>query len=318
MPTRATRATRPAARGDRRPPGPRSTYRLDVEYDGTRYRGWQIQQNARSVAGELTLALERAGARLGELAGSGRTDAGVHALGQVAHLRLAEAVDADALRRALNDILPPDIHVRGLVRADPAFHARHDAQHRTYLYQIARRRTAFAKRFVWWIRDALDAGAMARAAEPLVGRHDFRRFCEQPAAQPSTIVVVEEARVVEAGELILVRLTASHFLWKMVRRLVGALARVGTGQLEPDALRRMLAEPDAPGEATAAWTAPPSGLFLERVAYPGEPPLGELRPAFPLGGEPPPERRFVGRARTGAAPSPFRGPGVPRRSVRGR
>ena len=267
---------------------------MDVEYDGTGFRGWQIQQNARSVAGELSRAIRDAGGRLGELGGSGRTDAGVHALRQVAHLRLAAAIDPERLRREVNDSLPAGIHVTGLVRAADNFHARHDAVRRNYLYQIARRRSAFSKRFVWWIRDPLDAGAMAAAAQAFVGRHDFSRFCEQPEAQPSTIVVVDAVRVVECGELLLVRLSASHFLWKLVRRIVGSLVQVGSGRMKPAALARMLAEPGAPGVSPAESTAPPSGLFLECVEYPGEPSLGEPAPAFPLGASAPSAARFVG------------------------
>jgi tRNA pseudouridine38-40 synthase len=287
-----------------RPRGPsagrsRPSYRLDLEYDGTRYGGWQVQQNARSVAGELTRAVASAGAELVELTGSGRTDAGVHALGQVAHLRLAHEIDPLRLELSLNREIPADIHVRSVRVAAAAFHARHDARRRSYLYQISRRRTAFAKRFVWWVREALDVEAMAAAAAALVGRHDFRAFCEQPAAQSSTIVVVDDVRVVEAGELILVRLSASHFLWKMVRRVVGALVRVGSGELPVDGLARLLDDPArGAGARIAEWTAPPSGLFLERVEYPGEPPVGEVQPAFDLGSRPLPRPIWIGASRS--------------------
>jgi tRNA pseudouridine38-40 synthase len=278
---------------------------LDVEYEGTRYRGWQVQQNARSVAGELGQAIARAGGELREIGGSGRTDAGVHALGQVAHLRLRAEIDPYRLRLAVNDALPPDVHVRSIVRAGPAFHARHDAVRRSYLYQVSRRRTAFAKRFVWWIKDELDATAMGRAAAALAGRHDFRHFCERPSAQPSTVVVVDKVELVEADELILVRLTASHFLWKMARRIVGVLVRVGAGKLPADAVVAWLGGTAEPGESPAAWTAPPSGLFLERVEYPGEPPVGPLVPAFGLGGAALPSQPFAGRAeRTPGARQP--------------
>lgn len=247
------------------------TYRLDLEYDGTRYHGWQEQKNARAVAGEMRQAMLAAGADILELGGSGRTDAGVHAIGQVAHLRLRKAVDPEPFRLAVNDALPSDIHLLAVARAEDRFHARHDAQSRTYLYQVARRRTAFAKRHVWWVKRELRAGPMLRAAALLEGRHDFALFCEKPAEQPSTVVVVERAEVVEEGALILVRLTASHFLWKMVRRIVGALVKVGAGELTEDAFRRILeGDPTAAPGGTAAWTAPPSGLFLERVRYPGE------------------------------------------------
>jgi tRNA pseudouridine38-40 synthase len=165
------------------------------------------------------------------------------------------------------------------------FHARHSAVSRSYVYQISRRRTAFAKRWVWWVKRPLDAPRMAEAAAALAGRHDFRLFCERPAEQPSTIVVVEGAEVVEDGALILARLTASHFLWKMVRRVVGTLVQVGAGELDLSSFLSLVAtkEPKGKGKKPAEWTAPPSGLFLERVLYPGEPELGPVRAVTPVG-----------------------------------
>ncbi len=268
-----------------------ATYRLTVEYEGTRYHGWQEQQNARSVAGELRRAIQEAleargdGNSLKELGGAGRTDAGVHALAQAVHLRLALRTDPEALRRAVNDRLPADIHARELAPAAAAFHARHSALARSYLYQVSRRRTALAKRYVWWVKRPLDAGRMAEAAALLPGRHDFRLFCERPSEQPSTIVVLESAEVAATGALILLRLVASHFLWKMVRRLTGALVEVGAGALPLDAFAALLRPEGAGGGAphrTAEWTAPPSGLFLERVLYPGDPPLPPLAESGPV------------------------------------
>ena len=258
-------------------------YRLTLEYEGTRYRGWQEQQNARSVAGELRRAVQEAAGEVKELGGSGRTDAGVHALAQCAHLRLLRAIDPEVLRTRVNDLLPPDIHLLAVVPAPAGFHARHSAVSRSYLYQVSRRRTALAKRFVWWVKRPLDAAAMAEAAAEIVGRHDFRLFCERPGEQPSTLVVVESVQVEEAGSLILFRLVASHFLWKMVRRVVGTLVRVGGGELDRRALRGLVAgRAPEDGGLPAAWTAPPSGLFLERVLYPGDPPLPPLAPAAPV------------------------------------
>src|SRR5262245_27084355 len=261
---------------------------MTLEYEGTRYRGWQEQANARSVAGELRRAVTEAGGDLRELGGAGRTDAGVHALAQAAHLRLARPVDPEPFRRAVNDLLPPDIHLLALAPAPAAFHARHDAAARSYLYQVSRRRTALAKRWVWWVKRPLDPAAMRAAAARIPGRHDFRLFCERPGEQPSTVVVVERAELAEAGALLVVRLVASHFLWKMVRRLTGALVRVGAGELPVPAFARLLdgSSPRRGEELPSQWTAPPSGLFLERVLYPGDPPLGALEPAVPVPAEP--------------------------------
>lgn len=263
------------------------TYRLTLEYEGTRYHGWQEQKNARSVAGELRRAVEEAGGKVRELGGSGRTDAGVHALAQVAHLRLAETIDPELFRREINDRLPADIHVLSLAAAPDRFHSRHDAVSRSYLYQISRRRTALAKRWIWWVKRPLDERRMAEAASLLPGKHDFRLFCERPSEQPSTLVVVERAEVAADGALILVRLAASHFLWKMVRRVVGTLVKVGAGELDRDAFEDLLAakKPKAGKGLPAEWTAPPSGLFLERVLYDGDPPLKSIAPIVPVTGD---------------------------------
>src|SRR6185295_10904876 len=204
--------------------------------------------------------------------------------GQCAHLRLAAAIEPELLRTRVNDLLPPDIHLLDVQRAPAGFHARHSAVSRSYLYQVSRRRTALAKRFVWWVKRPLDAAAMRAAAANVVGRHDFRLFCERPNEQPSTLVVVEGVEVIEAGSLILVRLAASHFLWKMVRRVVGALVRVGAGELDRRELADLIDGRAGRGrDLPAAWTAPPSGLFLERVIYPGDPPLAPVTPAVPVG-----------------------------------
>jgi tRNA pseudouridine38-40 synthase len=264
------------------------TYRLTIEYEGTRYRGWQEQKNARTVAGELRKAIEEVVGERVELGGSGRTDAGVHALAQVAHLKTRRHVRPVELARGVEELLPADIHILAVEPALERFHARHAAESRSYVYQISRRRTALAKRFVWWVRRPLDPEAMRRAAQRVGGRHDFARFCEKPEEQSSTIVVVARCEVAEAGELLLVRIVASHFLWKMVRRLVGAMVEVGAGALSVEEFARLV---DAPGRAAldpkafdpAAATAPPSGLFLEQVIYPGESGPGELRPVSPVG-----------------------------------
>ena len=274
------------------------TYRLDLEYEGTRYHGWQEQKNARAVAGELRAALEQAGAEVSELAGSGRTDAGVHALRQTAHLRLRRERPAEALRAAANDTLPQDIQILGLWPARPSFHARHDAVSRSYVYQLSRRRTALGKRWVWWIKADLDVARLREAAARIEGRHDFRLLCERPTEQSSTVVVVERVEVVEQGDLVLIRFVASHFLWKMVRRLVGLLGRIGSGELDASFLTGLLEDPRESGsESAARYTAPPSGLFLERVVYPGEPRLPPLAPVLPVARAwEPPGEPFLGSA----------------------
>lgn len=258
------------------------TWRLEVEYEGTRYAGWQRQPHARTVQGELTKAAEEFLQAKVEVGGSGRTDAGVHALRQVAHLRVragAKSLRPGRLEAGLNGSLPHDINVLGARPAPPDFDARRAAVARFYLYQISTRRTAFGKPYVWWVRDRLDVRAMTEAAAAVAGRHDFASFCESPETQTSTVVAVSTAQVFTRGDLVLFRVGASHFLWKMVRRLVGALVEVGRGKLTPEDFRKLL---KGRSREPAAWTAPPSGLFLERVLYPGDAPPDSLEPAFPL------------------------------------
>jgi tRNA pseudouridine38-40 synthase len=255
-------------------------FRLDLEYVGTRYSGWQVQRNARTVQGALEEAVRRVSGRADfETYGAGRTDAGVHALHQVAHLDLETRLAPEALRRAVNDELPADVNVLRVAKVSRRFHARHSAVARSYLYQIARRRTAFGKPFVWWIRDPLDARAIAAVGEAFEGLHDFRSYADAAPAEGSTRVKVERVEVVEAGDLVLVRVLGSHFLWKMVRRMVGVLAEVGRGGLRPADAERFLHERSA---VPARLTAPPSGLFLERVLYEGDLPPGPPRPVLAL------------------------------------
>jgi tRNA pseudouridine38-40 synthase len=188
----------------------------------------------------------------------------VHALAQVAHLRCRRSLPEARIAQGLNDRLPFDVNVLAVEQAPPRFHARHDAVARTYLYRVSRRRTAFDKRLVWWVRDRLDGAAMARAAKLFEARHDFASFCENPEGQDSTIVVVERVEVGDRGSEIHIRIEASHFLWKMVRRIVGTLVEVGRGNLSLEDVERLLRERSAD---PAKWTAPPSGLFLEKVTY---------------------------------------------------
>jgi tRNA pseudouridine38-40 synthase len=257
-------------------------FKVFIEYAGTRYSGWQIQKNARTVQGELSrVIVDVTGERRFELYGSGRTDAGVHALEQVAHLDIITALPPDGLRRRINDALPSDIHILDIERAERRFHARHDALARSYLYQISRRRTAFAKNFVWWVRD-LDVLKMRSVAERFEGLKDFRSFTDDSVDEKSTLVAINRIELAEDGDLVLVRVEGSHFLWKMVRRMVGVMVDVGTGGTSIEQAEGFLTEDS---EAPARMTAPASGLFLERVYYRGDtrrPPLrGNVVVRFP-------------------------------------
>ena len=256
-------------------------YKLTIEYAGTRYSGWQIQNNARTIQGELYRAVHVATGRdAREIYGAGRTDAGVHAIAQVAHVDLGAALDPRLLRNAVNDALPSDIVVTACGRTTPRFHARHSAVARWYLYQVARRKSAFAKPFVWWVKDDLDLARLQRAADRLRGRHDFRSFAHRADDEGSTLVEIERVDVAAMGDLVLIRVAGSHFLWRMVRRLVGVLVAIATGDVRPDAIDGLLAQASS---LPAQLTAPASGLFLERVFYEGEVADVPLQPVIRLG-----------------------------------
>jgi tRNA pseudouridine38-40 synthase len=256
------------------------TWKLILEYHGGRYRGWQSQDNARTVQGILAAAAADLFNSRIELGGAGRTDAGVHALRQAAHLRSPIRRPSGSILDGLNHRLPAAINILSVEEVADRFHARHDAVGRYYLYQISMRRTALAKDLVWWVKDPLDLAAMERAVRMLPGRHDFGIYQDRRVEpEKSTLVVVQAAQVRRDGDLLLIRLGASHFLWRMVRRIVGVLVRLGTGRFSLDAFTRTL---QGEGPDVAEWTAPASGLFLECVLYPGDPPPDELRPVVQL------------------------------------
>jgi tRNA pseudouridine38-40 synthase len=255
------------------------TWKLILEYDGTKYSGWQEQKNARTVLGQLRKAAEDFLGVDVELHGAGRTDAGVHARAQVAHLRVRPMPGsqrhfppAAEILRGVNERLPSDVSLIDVTEVDNSFHARTSAEARTYVYQISKRRTAFFKKYIWWVRDPLDVAAVATAARMLIGRHDFICFRAPDPSRPEepTIVVVDDAGVDVEGDLILFRITASHFLWRMVRRIVGVLVRLGKGEITTEQFTSLLDGTTNPALDVAAWTAPASGLFLERVDYPAQ------------------------------------------------
>ena len=252
-----------------------TTFKVLLEYDGTRYSGWQEQKNARTVMGEMRKAAKEVFAGDVEMQGAGRTDAGVHALGQVMHIKATRPVRLapDAIRKRLNELLPADIAVLDLETAPRTFHARHDAISRVYLYQITTRKQAFMKKYVWWVKDPLDVGRMTRVASILPGRHDFACFRADDPSRPheSTVVVVNNAEVETEEEIIAFRIEASHFLWRMVRRIAGVIVKVGTGEITEDQFRKLLDGEYDPALDIAAWTAPASGLFLEQVRYADDP-----------------------------------------------
>ncbi len=243
--------------------------RLTVQYDGTNYVGWQRQDSGVSIQSLLEDALEPIeGARV-TVHGAGRTDAGVHALAQVASTTLTTSLACATLVRALNAVLPADVRVLGLEQAESDFHARFSATGKTYEYRFVDVPVVspFVHRYVWHVRQPLNLEAMQEAALPLVGTHDFAAFQGAGSAVASTVRTVR-AIDWEAGRAhdrpIVMRIEGDGFLRHMVRNIVGTLVEVGVGRLAVPETRDILASRD---RARAGPTAPPQGLFLVRVMY---------------------------------------------------
>lgn len=243
-----------------------NTFKLYIEYEGTRFHGWQVQRNIKTIQGTLFDAIKQAaGLDNFELYGSGRTDKGVHALEQIAHLRAPLYMPPDILRMKLNDLLPADICVKQIQKESEAFHARKSAVARSYVYQIAQRRTAFGKPFVWWVKDTLNVEKMQEAASFLAGTHDFVNLSDKDTGDESSIVKVYHAGIFVEGNMIMFRICAQHFLWKMVRKTVAALVEVGRSNISPAEFSKLLTKSRTSRKVEIS--APPSGLFLEKVFY---------------------------------------------------
>jgi tRNA pseudouridine38-40 synthase len=256
------------------------TYKLTLEYDGTGFSGWQSQANARSIQGTLSDAARQLFGGKINIQGAGRTDAGVHALAQVAHLEAPHRLPLQRIIYGLNDLLPATINILRVEEAPAGFHARHSARRRSYLYLISRARTAFGKRYVWWVKDDLDLGRMQAAAGLFRGFHDFASFADRRIDKHlSTEVQIDRTDLVSWGDLIVFRIVGSHFLWKMVRRLVGIIVEAGRGNLSPAEAKQLLTGVSV---LPAQHTAPPSGLFLAQVLYEGDTVAPLTLPPFPF------------------------------------
>lgn len=244
------------------------SYRLLLEYDGTDFAGWQVQADGhRTVQGCLEAALERVTGESRRITAAGRTDAGVHAAGQVASLTLDREIDANGLQRALNGVLPIDLVVLEVAPAAPGFDARRDARSKLYVYRIwnARCRSPLHGRSHHWVPQALDPEAMATAARHCVGRHDFASFQTAGSSVQTTVRTLAALDVMgqSRGE-IRIEVVGDGFLRHMVRNLAGTLIEVGRGRRSPDSLPALLAARD---RRQAGPTAPPQALTLLRVCY---------------------------------------------------
>ncbi len=241
--------------------------KLLIEYDGTNYQGWQVQPKGPTIQGILE---EKLGLLTGEpiqLFGSGRTDSGVHALGQVAHFKTESRMDIRTIQRALNSLVPPDIVIQSVEEVDEGFHARRRSKSKVYEYRILNRnlRSAFHRGYVWHIPQKLNLTEMKKATQSLVGEHDFSAF--RSVGTPTRTAV---RRVIRAewkrgrDGFIRFEIEANGFLKQMVRAIIGTLVEVGRGRMNAADLRRIL---NSKNRKEAGPTAPAQGLFLREVKY---------------------------------------------------
>lgn len=259
---------------------PGSNWKLTVAYDGTDFHGWQVQPDRVTIQGELSAAIERVTGERVLPQGSGRTDAGVHARGQVASFFLQAPIPSASLQRALNRTLPESIRVMKAEQAAPEFHARHAARSKIYEYRICRGEICppWQARFAWALNWPLHLSRMQAAASAIVGTHDYTSFAASDpdrAARQSQTDALERAgegniRTIftsewrEEPDTLIYRVAGNGFLHHMVRNLVGTFVAVGRGQIDPDGMSRIL---DAQSRAAAGATAPARGLFLDSVLY---------------------------------------------------
>ncbi len=247
-------------------------FRMTVEYDGTPYVGWQRQENGPSVQGALENAVLSLTGETVSIRGAGRTDSGVHALGQVIHVDLARAWEPYKLRNALNAHLAlagERVAVLDVAAVDEAFDARFSAMRRHYLYRIITRpaRLALEAERAWWVPKPLDHEAMHAAAQMLVGHHDFTTFRSAHCQATNPVRTLDRLDVTRTGELIEIRASAQSFLHNQIRSFAGTLKLAGEGKMTPEDVRAAL---DARDRSACGPVAPPEGLFFLKVDYPGD------------------------------------------------
>ena len=245
--------------------------RLTLEYDGTDFKGWQIQPDQRTVQGELQSRLARLYGNPIPVTASGRTDAGVHALGQVVNFTPTRDIPLERLQLSLNGMLPPDVAVKSVAHVSPDFHARFDARHRHYFYRIRYTKHAIGRQYAWYMRRPLDHEVIQEASNILLGEHDFTSFCVTAYEKDNRICTLYTCEWRQQGEELIFHISGNRFLRAMVRSIVGTLVEMGRGVRPAKAMHEILG---AQNRQSAGETAPAHGLFLERVTYDDELPKG--------------------------------------------
>ena len=242
-------------------------YKIVLQYDGTRYKGWQVQKNTdMTIQGKIENVLKKMSGRVVEVHGSGRTDAGVHALGQVANFKLEQEVPADEILTYLNEYLPEDIRVLSIEEVPVHFHSRLGAVSKTYCYRIfnGQKADVFERKYVEVIREELDLDAMRQAAADLIGTHDFFAFCGNRKMKKSAVRTITEIVIEKSGEEVKISVTGNGFLQNMVRIMVGTLVEVGLHKRSASDMKDILAGRD---RERAGYTISPKGLALVNVVY---------------------------------------------------
>lgn len=238
--------------------------KLTLEYDGTDFCGWQWQPKGRTIQGTLLSSLKELLQESPVVTAAGRTDAGVHALGQVANFRTENTLNPNSIRLGLNSFLPSDVRILEAEEVDETFHARHDAVKREYRYVISKRPKAVGRQYSWYCRNNVDLDKIKKATEYLIGEHVFAAFAKPNAEEPHYLCNVDSTLWKETEDDIIFEICANRFLHNMVRTIIGTMVEVGRGKLAPVEIKNIL---ESRNRHRAGFTAPPQGLFLVKVYY---------------------------------------------------
>lgn len=239
-------------------------YKLTIEYDGTNFSGWQIQPDARTVEEEIEKAMSKILQERVDIIGQGRTDAGVHALSQVAHVDLPDSIGLEKFLSGVNGLTGEEIYIRSAEEVHADFHARFDASSREYEYRILKYQSPLRNRTAWWPGRNVDFNRMEECVKLLIGKFDFSGFSKFNEENFTTLCTILNTELEEQREEIIFRISANRFLRNMVRRLVGTMVEVGKGKLTVDDFREKLENPEA---EVKTFTAPAKGLVLTKVFY---------------------------------------------------
>lgn len=240
--------------------------KLIISYDGTNYSGWQIQNNAITIQSKIEDACKNLFSQEIKIVGASRTDAGVHALGQVAVFDIDTTIPSDRISYALNNSLPEDIVIQESVEVHKEFHPRYEAIKKTYEYNIVNRQFMLPQHrlYSWFVKKELNVDKMKEACKYFIGEHDFKSFCSVNTQVRSTIRTIYNLEIVKNNPYITIRIEGNGFLYNMVRIITGTLVDVGKGRIEPNLIERIIKDKD---RSKAGITAPANGLILTKIEY---------------------------------------------------